>query len=119
MLQDCNYKKIQQRLIRSDHHNLYSTREKKVALSEFDDKRYLINNIESVPLGHYQIKYAQASGTDVNWNGCSDGQTSNNNCIDGQTDDNNEFRKTGRKRKVSEDVKEIPKKMRGQFHFAP
>ena len=35
-----------------------------MALSGFDDKRYLINNIESVPLGHYQIKYAQASLTD-------------------------------------------------------
>jgi hypothetical protein len=40
--------------IRSTKHNVYTVNQQKVALSCFDDKRYLLNNIKSLPYGHYK-----------------------------------------------------------------
>ena len=39
--------------IRSSNHDLHTVRQRKVALSFYDDKRYLLNNVKSVPFGHY------------------------------------------------------------------
>ena len=41
--------------IRSTNHILNTVRTLKLSLSPFDDKRYYLNNIESVPWGHYSI----------------------------------------------------------------
>lgn len=50
--------KTTQKTIRSFKHTLYSIRQNKVALSPFDDKRYLIksNGIETLAWGHHLIK---------------------------------------------------------------
>jgi hypothetical protein len=41
--------------IRSHSHNLYVETSRKVGLSAYDDKRYLLNAIESYAYGHYKI----------------------------------------------------------------
>ena len=44
-------------VIRSRLHNIYSEREKKIALSPHDDKRYLIpNSTDTLAWGHYRIQ---------------------------------------------------------------
>ena len=42
--------------IRSKNHQIYSIKQTKQALSSYDNKRYYINNIESLPYGFYSIK---------------------------------------------------------------
>lgn len=43
--------------IRSQRHVLYTIKQKKLSLSCYDDKRYLLNcNIHSLPYGHYALK---------------------------------------------------------------
>jgi hypothetical protein len=42
-------------MIRSKNNMLYTTSVNKISLSNTDDKRYLLNAIESVPYGHYKI----------------------------------------------------------------
>lgn len=45
-----------QNSFRSNMHNIYTIRQKKVALSPFDDKRYILpNNIDTLAWGHYKI----------------------------------------------------------------
>ena len=44
---------VKQRMIRSDHHRLHTAEQVKIGLSAFDDKRLLINAIDTVPHGHY------------------------------------------------------------------
>ncbi|XP_072394634.1 uncharacterized protein [Diabrotica undecimpunctata] len=45
-----------QRSIRSYSHNVYSIEQTKIALSPYDDKRYLISNsFRTLPWGHYSI----------------------------------------------------------------
>ena len=41
--------------IRSKNHQLYSIKQVKQALSSFDNKRYYLNNVESLPYGHCDI----------------------------------------------------------------
>lgn len=43
-------------VIRSHAHQLFSENITKTGLSAFDDKRYLINAVESYAYGHYKIK---------------------------------------------------------------
>ena len=59
--------------IRSTNHMINTVRTLKLSLSPFDDKRYYLNSIESVPWGHYSIpdtnvqvipEYEQG---DLNW----------------------------------------------------
>ena len=48
------YSKMNQ--IRSNNHNVYSIEQKKISLSPFDDKRYvLMNGIDTLAHGHYKI----------------------------------------------------------------
>jgi len=42
--------------ITSENHALHTSSQRKLALSCFDDKRYLVNNEISYPYGHYKIK---------------------------------------------------------------
>ncbi|CAH1107328.1 unnamed protein product [Psylliodes chrysocephalus] len=50
-------KRINQNLIRSDKHYVHSITQTKVALSPFDDKRYIIpGTYETLPWGHYLIR---------------------------------------------------------------
>jgi hypothetical protein len=45
-----------QNSIRSKSHNVFSIIQNKIALSPFDDKRYILeNNIDTLPWGHYSI----------------------------------------------------------------
>ena len=41
--------------IRSKNHQIYSIKQTKQALSSYDNKRYYINNIESLPYGFCKI----------------------------------------------------------------
>ena len=43
--------------IRSKNHQIYSINQTKHALSNYDNKRYWFNDFESLPFGHYAIKY--------------------------------------------------------------
>ena len=48
------YSKMNQ--IRSYNHTLYSTEQRKISLSPFDDKRYvLMNGMDTLAHGHYKI----------------------------------------------------------------
>ena len=47
----CSYNNIS-----SKKHQIYSTVNNKLALSPMDDKRYLLNSIDSLSHGHYTIK---------------------------------------------------------------
>lgn len=42
--------------IRSYKHNLVTIETEKIALCPFDDKRYLLNSVDSLAYGHYKIK---------------------------------------------------------------
>ena len=49
--------------IMSKNHQLYTLHRKKVSLSAFDDKRYLLaDNIHSLPYGHYLIRCCRRRG---------------------------------------------------------
>lgn len=49
-----------QNSIRSKLHNVFTVRQKKVALSPFDNKRYILENkIDTLPWGHYKIPNVQ------------------------------------------------------------
>ena len=41
--------------IRSKSHEVYTSEERKMSLSPFDDKRYLVSHLESIPYGHRDI----------------------------------------------------------------
>ena len=62
----CLYENViltrQQRNIRSRHHQLYSEKEYKIALSVHDDKRYLLSGTtDMLPWGHYRVVEEQAN----------------------------------------------------------
>ena len=42
--------------IRSKNHQIYSINQTKFSLSNYDNKRYWINNEESLPYGYYGLK---------------------------------------------------------------
>ena len=48
-----------QRGFRSDKHLIQTIEMTKQSLNNFDSKRYWLNNIESIPFGHYKIKQWQ------------------------------------------------------------
>lgn len=60
-----NLKIVEQRFIRSKNHNIFSIKEKKIALNPYDDKRFLLseefaNSLKlskhnTLPWGHYKI----------------------------------------------------------------
>lgn len=55
-LRDSTIKKCEQHNITSENHHLYSTSSYKVALSPFDDKRYISQDgITTLPWGHFTI----------------------------------------------------------------
>ena len=43
--------------IRSKNHQIYRINQTKYALSSYDNKRYWYSDFESLPFGHYAIKY--------------------------------------------------------------
>ena len=45
--------------IKSVSHDVHTFHQKKVSLSSFDDKRYLLDHIHSLPYGHHSIENAQ------------------------------------------------------------
>lgn len=46
-----------QNTIRAKKHNIYSIQQQKVALSPFDNKRFILeNNIDTLPWGHYKLQ---------------------------------------------------------------
>ena len=47
--------------IRSVSHRVHTYEQSKVSLSAFDNKRYLLDNVHSLPYGHYRIKLAEKS----------------------------------------------------------
>ena len=42
--------------IRSKNHQIYSINATKVGLTSYDNKRHWINDTDSIPYGHYNIK---------------------------------------------------------------
>ena len=48
-----------QNIIRSYEHEIYTEEVNKIALSATDDKRYLLNNNDTLAWGHYKIKDMQ------------------------------------------------------------
>lgn len=56
----CNFENKQMehdfKTIRSTGHQLYTSHQSKVSLSPFDDKRWLVNNIDTLPHGHYKTR---------------------------------------------------------------
>ena len=42
--------------IRSQNHQIYSINATKVGLTSYDNKRHWINDTDSIPYGHYNIK---------------------------------------------------------------
>ena len=47
---------IKQYNFKSEKHQIYTTQTTKIGLSSFDDKRYVIDGINSLSYGHYKIK---------------------------------------------------------------
>ena len=44
--------------IRSYQHEIYSIKQKKIGLSPYDDKRYILNNrCDTLAHGHYRVKH--------------------------------------------------------------
>jgi len=41
--------------LRSYHHEMYSITTNKVALSAFDDKRYLVDKVNTLPYGYREV----------------------------------------------------------------
>ena len=50
--------------ILSKSHSVFTSHQSKISLSPFDDKRYLIDNIFSVPYGHWQLRKNEAEISD-------------------------------------------------------
>ena len=54
----CNFENVQLehdfKSIRSVGHQLFTSHQKKISLSPFDDKRWMVNNIQTIPYGHYR-----------------------------------------------------------------
>ena len=45
------------KMIRSVAHDVQMFKQSKVSLSPFDDKRYLLNAVHSIPYGHYRFPH--------------------------------------------------------------
>lgn len=61
-LRDINEIVKTQYTFQSKLHNILTIAQDKVALSPFDDKRYILeNNIDTLPWGHYKLKDLTAS----------------------------------------------------------
>ena len=54
-LEDNHLERVNFNSIRSYEHNIYSINSNKVGLSNFENKRYYVNNNLSYPYGHYAI----------------------------------------------------------------
>ena len=55
-LEDNTRDKIEFKAIRAKKHELYTISQEKTGLSNYDDKRFYLNNTESLPYGHYEIQ---------------------------------------------------------------
>ena len=54
-LQSRRKRKGEMNVIRSDRHQVFTQKVWKVALSSYDDKRFLLDDVSSLPYGHYRI----------------------------------------------------------------
>ena len=52
-----SYRKDTLKSIRSFEHEIHTIQQSKISLSTFDDKRYYLDAVNSLPYGHYSIKY--------------------------------------------------------------
>ena len=58
-LQSLEPKVVEVKRIRSDHHNVYSFKNMKIALSAFDTKRWICSNgIEILAFGHWRTDFS-------------------------------------------------------------
>jgi len=55
VLDNVNRGKIKFTSIRSEKHVIHTINQEKTGLSNYDDKRFFFNNVESLPFGHYKI----------------------------------------------------------------
>ena len=54
-LNDTSRDKIKYASIKSEKHVISTINQEKTGLSNYDDKRYWLNNLESLPYGHYSL----------------------------------------------------------------
>ena len=50
--------KLQKKTVRnihSDHHHVYTAENSKIALCNYNNKRFAVDNLTSLPYGHYKI----------------------------------------------------------------
>ena len=57
--------KVSFNTIRSKNHQIYSINQTKYALSNYDNKSYWFSDFESLPFGHFSIKYLHDKRNDI------------------------------------------------------